>query len=83
MNEILDPIRRNDSKISMGRKHTVPIKEHATSKSEHDPEFIQSSTIHIKDRPLLLNVLIQLIDTTHILGKVQGQIKEVCRLIEP
>ena len=32
MNEILDPIRRHDSKISMGRKHTVPIKEHASSK---------------------------------------------------
>ena len=28
-------------------------------------------------------VLIQLIVTPHILGKVQGQIKEVCRLIEP
>ena len=28
-------------------------------------------------------VLIQLIVTAHILGKVQGQIKEVCRLIEP
>ena len=27
--------------------------------------------------------LIQLIVTPHILGKVQGQIKEVCRLIEP
>ena len=41
-----------------------------------------AQSIHIKDRPLLLNVLIQLIDTPHILGKVQGQIKEVCRLIE-
>ena len=28
-------------------------------------------------------VLIQLIVTPHILGKVQGQIKEMCRLIEP
>ena len=28
-------------------------------------------------------VLILLIVTPHILGKVQGQIKEVCRLIEP
>ena len=28
-------------------------------------------------------VLIQLIVTPHILGKAQGQIKEVCRLIEP
>merc|ERR1711974_339174 len=28
-------------------------------------------------------VLIQLIVTPHILGKVQGQIKEKCRLIEP
>ena len=28
-------------------------------------------------------VLIQLIVTPHILEKVQGQIKEVCRLIEP
>ena len=28
-------------------------------------------------------VLIQLIVTPHIMGKVQGQIKEVCRLIEP
>ena len=28
-------------------------------------------------------VLIQLIVTPHILGKVEGQIKEVCRLIEP
>ena len=28
-------------------------------------------------------VLIQLIVTPHIFGKVQGQIKEVCRLIEP
>ena len=28
-------------------------------------------------------VLIQLIVMLHILGKVQGQIKEVCRLIEP
>ena len=28
-------------------------------------------------------VLIQLIVTPHILGKVQGQIKEVCLLIEP
>ena len=28
-------------------------------------------------------VLIQLIVPPHILGKVQGQIKEVCRLIEP
>ena len=28
-------------------------------------------------------VLIQSIVTPHILGKVQGQIKEVCRLIEP
>ena len=28
-------------------------------------------------------VLIQLIVTPHILGKVQGQMKEVCRLIEP
>ena len=28
-------------------------------------------------------VLIQLIVTPHILGKVQGQIKEVCQLIEP
>ena len=28
-------------------------------------------------------VLIQLIVTPHILGKVQDQIKEVCRLIEP
>ena len=28
-------------------------------------------------------VLIQLIVTPHILGKVQGQIKEVCRSIEP
>ena len=28
-------------------------------------------------------VLIQLIVTPHILGKVLGQIKEVCRLIEP
>ena len=28
-------------------------------------------------------VLIQLIVTAHILGKVQGQIKGVCRLIEP
>ena len=27
-------------------------------------------------------VLIQLIVTPHILGKVQGQIKEVCRIIE-
>ena len=31
----------------------------------------------------MLNVLIQLINTPHILEKVQGQIKEVCRLIEP
>ena len=29
------------------------------------------------------SVLIQLIVMPHILGKVQGQIKEVCRLIEP
>ena len=28
-------------------------------------------------------VLIQLIVTPHVLGKVQGQIKEMCRLIEP
>ena len=28
-------------------------------------------------------VLIQLIVTLHILGKVKGQIKEVCRLIDP
>ena len=28
-------------------------------------------------------VLIQLIVMPHILGKVQGQVKEVCRLIEP
>ena len=49
----------------------------------HDPEFIQSSTIHIKAMPLLRNVSIQLIDTPHILGKVQCQIKEVCRSIEP
>ena len=28
-------------------------------------------------------VLIQLIVTPHILGKIQGQIKEVCRLMEP
>ena len=27
-------------------------------------------------------VLIQLVVTAHIMGKVQGQIKEVCRLIE-
>ena len=27
--------------------------------------------------------LIQLVVTPHILGKVQGQIKEVCRFIEP
>ena len=29
------------------------------------------------------SVLIQLIAAHHILAKVQGQIKEVCRLIEP
>ena len=28
-------------------------------------------------------ILIQLIVTPHILGKVQGQTKELCRLIEP
>ena len=33
--------------------------------------------------PLEVWVLIQLVVTPHILGKVQGQIKEVCRLIEP
>ena len=35
MNEILvghNPIRRHDSKISMGRKHSVSIKEYASSK---------------------------------------------------
>ena len=45
--------------------------------------LLLSSTIQIKVMPLLLNILIQLIVTPHILGKVQGQIKEVCQLIEP
>ena len=45
--------------------------------------LLLSSTIQIKVMPLLLNILIQLIVTPHILGKVQGLIKEVCRLIEP
>jgi len=50
---------------------------------EHGPEFIQSSTIHEKERPVLLNVLIQIIDKPHILEKVQGLIKEVSRSREP
>ena len=45
--------------------------------------LLLSSTIQIKVMPLLLNILIQLIVTPHILGKVRGQIKEVCQLIEP
>ena len=32
---------------------------------------------------LQLKDMLQLIITPHILGKVQGQIKEVCQLIEP
>ena len=35
----------------------------------------KAAPIHIKDRPLLLNELIQLIDEIHILEKVEGQIK--------
>ena len=49
-----------------------PINEHASSKSEHDPEFLLRSSIYIKDKLIFLNVLIQLIDTSHILEKVQG-----------
>ena len=37
----------------------------------------------MKDSPFMLKVLIELIDTPHILRKVWGQIKEVCRLIKP
>ena len=44
--------------------------------------LLLSSTIQIKVMPLLLNILIQLIVTPHILGKVQGQIKELCQLID-
>jgi len=43
----------------------------------HDPEFIQITTI--KERPVLLDVLMLLIDTPHILGKVRGQVKEMYR----
>ena len=43
----------------------------------------KAAQILTKDRPLLLNILIQLIDTPHIFENVQGLIKELFQLIEP
>ena len=65
----------------------VPIRRHVPiNRHTYKGIYAIGARLFLSKVPLevLQNwLLIQLIVMPHILGKVQGQIKEVCRLIEP